>query len=69
MMPPQAGSASVPPPIVALPIAVISPTLTEPEIVRRESAASTTLLLSIQGVGVPSARCHVPVVQSPLPDQ
>ena len=69
IVPPQEGSVIVPPSIVASPSTVIALTFTRPEILILEPAASTTLLPSIQGVGVPSASCHWPVVQSPSPDQ
>ena len=66
---PKAGSVSVPPATVAVPWKVTALTSTEPLIRMVEPAAMTTLLPSIQGVGVPSASSHMPVVQAPLPDQ
>jgi hypothetical protein len=58
IVPPQEASVIVPPAIVQLPAAVIAPTSTEAERLISEPAASTALLPSIQGVGVPSASSH-----------
>jgi hypothetical protein len=63
------ASEIAPPVTVASPCTLIEPTSTRPDNVSCDPAASTTLLPSTQDVGVPSASCHSPVVQSPSPDQ